>query len=529
MDNSNRFKYQRLLSLSLFQLIESEHNHSEDWESSEGRTEGAESCVRSRWGKRGSGERVTWSRGQQEGEEGHQELGDMAREEEKLRQDKQKMRGADAEEANACTSGIISIRAAGEPLPEEMVDISEYLDTNENEAVVHKNETVIRTKKSKKDLKKDKDNEKSSDSKTKMENESAVNNRKFSQKIQKLGFRFYCRNCSFEASNKQQARFHSFGKCGEAKKTVKKRKKQKIVKCLAGNCSAEFASNRERAEHHRKLHEKARECSKCGKVLKNYKIWSRHIRLVCGPEEKRFKCIKCCFKTDRNSEFIKHLEKKHGPPLHISQVVAGAPGVNLPGPSTIGCRRMVKLWESTVLLMLSKRIIHIMRLVESKPNRLKLLSKISINFDIEDIVVPQLFPTVVSVIGRSRVTTLYLTTDGLPSAQLDLPSHLLLEPFVLVWPPGQLDYVAIQTKDCETIVEVKAEQEVRAVSKLRVEGETLSGVTFRREGVETIYAIVLTTSGKIYYNKMDINISELVLINQLQVSIPLCCYVFNPS
>ena len=103
------------------------NNGSEDGESSEGKTEGAEGGTGEGQDKAGRGERVTRSRGQQGGEEEGQQS--EAAREEQARQDneyhikKRKLRGgAGAEDANASNSGII--RQAGEP----PTDIEKHLN-----------------------------------------------------------------------------------------------------------------------------------------------------------------------------------------------------------------------------------------------------------------------------------------------------------------------------------------------------------------------------------------------------------------
>ena len=267
------------------------------------------------------------------------------------------------------------------------------------------------------------------------------------------------------------------------------------------------------------MHELVRECSKCGKNLKNYKIWSRHIRLVCGPEEKRFKCIKCSFKTHRKTELEKHMKKKHGPCLQEPSLVAGAPGTAALGAIMGHNRRLVTLSDRTALITVSSKIIHVVQLIESAPRRLKLLNKISTSFDIQAVVVPHYFRRVVSVTGSKNATLYYLGTEGQIMRQLNIPSTLLPGSFSLVWLPGELDFVAILTEECVTILEVKEKQEVMALSYISVEGEALSGITFRREGLSIFHAIVLTTTGRLYHGQLDYNLAEQRLTEEIKVVI----------
>merc|ERR1711892_711146 len=102
------------------------NNGSEDGESSEGKTEGAESSAGD-GEKGGRGERVTRSRGQQGGEE-EEGQGEQQKEEQRPGLDneyhikKRKLRGGAGEEANTSNGGIV--RQSGEPL----TDIETHLN-----------------------------------------------------------------------------------------------------------------------------------------------------------------------------------------------------------------------------------------------------------------------------------------------------------------------------------------------------------------------------------------------------------------
>jgi len=103
------------------------NNGSEDGESSEGKTEGAESSAGDTGEKGGRGERVTRSRGQQGGEE-EEGPGEQQKEEQRSGMDneyhikKRKLRGGAGEEPTTSNGGIV--RQSGEPL----TDIEKHLN-----------------------------------------------------------------------------------------------------------------------------------------------------------------------------------------------------------------------------------------------------------------------------------------------------------------------------------------------------------------------------------------------------------------
>ena len=51
------------------------------------------------------------------------------------------------------------------------------------------------------------------------------------------------------------------------------------------------------------------ECNMCGRIMKTLIIWKRHMREVCNNMEKKYKCEKCAYKTNREGEFKKHTKK----------------------------------------------------------------------------------------------------------------------------------------------------------------------------------------------------------------------------
>jgi len=103
------------------------NNGSEDGESSEGKTEGAESSAGD-GEKGGRGERVTRSRGGQQGGEEEEGQGEQQKEEQRPGMDneyhikKRKLRGGAGEEANTSNGGLV--RQSGEPL----TDIEKHLN-----------------------------------------------------------------------------------------------------------------------------------------------------------------------------------------------------------------------------------------------------------------------------------------------------------------------------------------------------------------------------------------------------------------
>jgi len=104
------------------------NNGSEDGESSEGKTEGAESSAGDTGEKGGRGERVTRSRGGQQGGEEEEGQGEQQKEEQRPGMDneyvikKRKLRGGAGEEPTTSNGGIV--RQSGEPL----TDIEKHLN-----------------------------------------------------------------------------------------------------------------------------------------------------------------------------------------------------------------------------------------------------------------------------------------------------------------------------------------------------------------------------------------------------------------
>ena len=147
--------------------------------------------------------------------------------------------------------------------------IEQYENTND--------EPVEKVVKKKKSRKADNMDENSNVLKKSLNQQKVENNRKYLEKIQKIGDRYYCRSCKFQSGvslGRMTPWLHSLSICGaekEARRSVIiKTSKKKKLHC--GECDLIFTSMKLKTAHHKQTHERPPPCSKCGKCLKSFLV-----------------------------------------------------------------------------------------------------------------------------------------------------------------------------------------------------------------------------------------------------------------
>ena len=197
------------------------------------------------------------------------------------------------------------------------------------------------------------------------------------------------------------------------------------------------------------------------------------------------------------------MKTRHRVALASHAVVASTNGAEDVRGETGGPKIVCSLWGNVSLICLGTRKLHI---VELDGKRVKVLGKITTNFDVIKIRKPALFPTIVALVGAANVSLCSLDSCGGLIEHLQISPDFLPEtPFTVAWIPRKL-LLVLQSQKYFTILSTPMggeQDEIRIVGRFSLGEEDISAVTFQASTTaDEITSVAFSTSGLVFIDNL---------------------------